>query len=315
MPVLRSVLCTMIQPNLTVLCLKNLSSLNSVSQNVFEEFRGFLTSALPLLPRLASLTLCSHNSRNSLPQCTDEHLALLGLYCHHLHYLDVSFNKGVTGEGVRKLVPGPGMPGCPSLTRLLIFDCAVFEKELARVVPALPLLEYLGYKETGKVIKSLHRAVEEGGQAFKALSLTHVDNLGSKARRLIASTLRCKKPVALAISLFCPGVKNLKLRVADDDCFHLAGLEKLEALELVYHVGSLGSPGPGTAALLQARGSLLTSLAIKCNSLTMSMLVTIAETCPGLAQLWARCNHLLAPWEPEEQVRHQIQVVANQLCN
>ena len=105
------------------------------------------------------------------------------------------------------------------------------------------------------------------------------------------------------------GVKNLKLRVADDDCFHLAGLEKLEALELVYHVGSLGSPGPGTAALLQARGSLLTSLAIKCNSLTMSMLVTIAETCPGLAQLWARCNHLLAPWEPEEQV------ITNLLCN
>ena len=80
-------------------------------------------------------------------------------------------------------------------------------------------------------------------------------------------------------------------------------MEKLEALELVYHVGSLGSPGPGTAALLQARGSLLTSLAIKCNSLTMAMLVTIAESCPGLAQLWARCNHLTAPWEVEEAVR------------
>jgi len=302
-PKLCSQLKIMLTPSLTVLSFKQLSLLSSVSQNVFDEFKRFLSLALLNLPSLKSLTLCSHNSRNSLPQCDNEHLKLLGLHCPELQYLDISFNKGVTGEGVRALVPSESVPGCPNLTKLLIFDCAVFEKEVAKVLPLLKQLEYLGYKETGKAVKSIHRAVEEGNLVFAPLLLTHVDNLGSKARRLIASTLRCKKPVALAISLLCPDVRNLKLRVADDDCTHLAGLEKLEALELVYHVGSLGSPGPGTAALLQARGSLLTSLAIKCNSLTMAMLVTIAETCPGLAQLWARCNHLTAPWEVEEAVR------------
>ena len=302
-PKICSLLKIMLTSSLTVLSFKQLSLLSSVSQNVFDEFKRFLCLALLHLPSLKSLTLCSHNSRNSLPQCDNEHLKLLGLHCPELQYLDISFNKGVTGEGVRALVPSESVPGCPNLTKLLIFDCAVFEKEVAKVLPQLKQLEYLGYKETGKAVKSIHRAVEEGNLVFAPLLLTHVDNLGSKARRLIASTLRCKKPVALAISLLCPEVRNLKLRVADDDCTHLAGLEKLEALELVYHVGSLGSPGPGTAALLQARGSLLTSLAIKCNSLTMAMLVTIAESCPGLAQLWARCNHLTAPWEVEEAVR------------
>ena len=99
----------------------------------------------------------------------------------------------MTGEGVRRLLPSSTFPGCVHLARLLLFDCAVFEKELAKVicimhlivppsyhlplstpiscpmqvVPLLPHLEYLGYKETGKVVRSLHRAVEEGGLVFK----------------------------------------------------------------------------------------------------------------------------------------------------
>jgi len=173
---------------------------------VFDEFKKFLQLAIPHLPRLRSLTLCSHNSRNSLPQCDNEHLKLLGLHCQELDYLDVSFNKAVTGEGVRALV------GCQNLAKLLIFDCAVFEKEVAKVLPLLPKLTYLGYKETGKAVKSVHRAVEEGSAEFAPLLLTHVDNMGSKARRLIASTLRCKKPVCLAISLLCPMVTNIKVR-------------------------------------------------------------------------------------------------------
>jgi len=43
------------------------------------------------------------------------------------------------------------MSGCVELERLLIFDCSVFEKELARVVAKLPKLVYLGYKETGRL--------------------------------------------------------------------------------------------------------------------------------------------------------------------
>jgi hypothetical protein len=50
-------------------------------------------------------------------------------------------------------VPDPetGRPGCQLLERLLIFDTAIFEKEVATVVVHLPHLSFLGYKETGKV--------------------------------------------------------------------------------------------------------------------------------------------------------------------
>merc|ERR1719483_848728 len=95
----------------------------------------------------------------------------------------------------------------------------------------------------------------------------------------------------------CPDVRNLKLRVADDDCSLLGGLQHLETIEFVYHVGSIGSPGPHTQTLLGVRGAGLTSVALICNSMSMSMLVTIAQCCPGLAQLWSRSNHLLAPYE------------------
>jgi hypothetical protein len=43
------------------------------------------------------------------------------------------------------------------------------------------------------------------------------------------------------------------------------------------------------------RGGLLTSLALICNTMSMTMLTTIAENCPVLSQLWCRSNHLLAP--------------------
>lgn len=101
LPALCSLLHTMISPTLTLLSFKQLSLLNSVGQNVFDEFKKFLQLAIPHLPRLRSLTLCSHNSRNSLPQCDNEHLKLVGLHCPELDYLDISFNKAVTGEGVR----------------------------------------------------------------------------------------------------------------------------------------------------------------------------------------------------------------------
>ena len=125
-PKLSSLLKIMLTPSLTVLSFKQLSLLSSVSQNVFDEFKRFLSVALLHLPSLKSLTLCSHNSRNSLPQCENEHLKLLGLHCPELQYLDISFNKGVTGEGVRALVPSDSTPGCPNLVKLLIFDCAVY---------------------------------------------------------------------------------------------------------------------------------------------------------------------------------------------
>jgi len=300
-PILSSVLTVMIQPKLVVLNFKKLSLLSSVSENVFSEFRTFLSSALTKVPNLRSLTLCSHNSSNSLPQCSNEHLELLGMHCPELVFLDVSFNKNITGEGLRNLVPSPekGHPGCIKLQKLYIFDCGVFEKEVAKIIYHFPDLTYLGYKETGKVLKTIHKAIESGQEKFQELKLTHIDNLGSKTRRLIASALRCKKPVALAISVLCPEVHNLKLRVCDDDVANLCSLAKLETIELIFHVGSIGSPGPHTQTFLSLRGPQLTSIALICNTMSMAMLVSIAENCPNLRQLWSRSNHLMAPYEDE----------------
>jgi len=305
-PILTSVLSVMIQPKLVVLNFKKLSLLSSVSENVFNEFRIFLSSALTKVPNLRSLTLCSHNSSNSLPQCSNDHLELVGKHCPELIFLDVSFNKNITGEGLKSLTPSPdkGHPGCVKLEKLYIFDCGVFEKEVAKVIYSFPNLTYLGYKETGKVLKTIHKGIESGQETFQELQLTHIDNLGSKTRRLIASALRCKKPVALAISVLCPGVQNLKLRVCDDDVANLCSLPKLETIELIYHVGSIGSPGPQTQLFLGLRGQQLSSIALICNTMSMAMLVSIAENCPNLRQLWSRSNHLMAPYEDETLKRN-----------
>ena len=299
LPILSSVISTMATPNLTVLDFKHLSHLSTVSDNVFSGFNTILSSILTKVPKLRSLTLCSPHSSNSLPQCSNTHLQLLGQHCPGLVFLDVSFNKNVTSEGIRYLTPNPEKdhPGCVNLEKLFIFDCGVFEKELAKVILHFPHLTHLGYKETGKVLKTLFKTTDS--DQLRTLKLTHVDNLGSKTRRLIASAMRCKKPVTEAMFNLCPDVENVKLRVSDDDVSHLSQLTKLSTVELVYHVGNIGSPGPHTQAFLSVRGSHLSSIAIICNTMSLGILTTIAEQCPGLTQLWSRSNHLMAPYDED----------------
>ena len=304
LPILVSVLSVFIQEKLSVLNLRQLTSLSSVSENVFSDFNKFLSSALPKLPKLRCLTLCSHNSSNSLPQCSNEQLQLLGKHCPLLEFLDVSFNKNITGDGIKFLVPNPdkSQPGCVYLRKLYIFDCGIFEKEVAKVLSSFPDLTHLGYKETGKALKTLYKSLDN--QQLQPLKLTHVDNLGSKTRRLIASAMRCKRPVAEAITALCPEVQNLKLRVSDDDVVHLTHLARLETVEFVYHVGNIGSPGPHTQTFLSVRGQQLSSIALICNTMTMAMFVTIAESCPGLTHLWSRSNHIMAPYDDEIHKKH-----------
>ena len=268
--------------------------------SVFDEFSSFLTNVLVKVPKLRSLTLCASHVPDCLPQCSNSHLQLLGAHCPQLEFLDVSFNKSVTAEGILHLAPNSdnNHPGCVNLKKLFIFDCGVFEKEFAKVVPLFPDLIHLGYKETGKVLKTLFKTWRPPLK-LKKLKLTQVNNLGSKTRRLIATAMRCKRPVAEAILNLCPDVENLKLRVSDDDMSHLSGLTKVTNIELVYHVGPMGSPGPGTQSFICLRGGQLSSIALICNTMTMGMLVTIAENCPGLSQLWSRSNHLMAPYDDD----------------
>jgi hypothetical protein len=214
-------------------------------------FKSELLAAIPQLPTLVSLDVSTirrpihldqrgliharrsrkrrngsgKSSTNSLPAIDDDHLRALGRHCHELEELNVSHNR-VTCTGLAHLAPdGDGeeqRSGCPSLQRLHVFDCLLDFRELANVVARLaPSLTFLGYKETGRVIKHLH----DRHQPRPTLRLTHVNNMGSKSKKnLVLSGLRCRRPMTEAIAAVSPHVKNVKLRVIDADVEHLISL-------------------------------------------------------------------------------------------
>ena len=59
------------------------------------------------VPNLSELILSSKNCRTSLPQCKNEHLEILGSSCPQLTFLDVSYVRTLTVEGLRFLAPDP----------------------------------------------------------------------------------------------------------------------------------------------------------------------------------------------------------------
>lgn len=303
LPKVRTVLNLVLIKKSIYVDLRPLADLGTMTETVFTNFKEFLIQSIPKMSNLITLKLPSPNNKTCLPQLENCHLRLIGENCPNLEVLDVSRNRLVTGEGIRSLGPSvefkEGLeylehPGCVKLTRLLIFDTGAFEKDVAKLLLKLPNMQFLGYKETGKVIKTLHKNIDH-----PKLKLTHIDNTGCKTRKLVVTSLRCKKSIIVAISEMCPGVQNLKLRVADDDVMSLSCLERVESVELVYHVGSIQSPGVGTQFFLEARGSQLTSLTLICHNMTTLMISTVAANCVNLQQLWFRSNHFLAGAQSE----------------
>ena len=318
--------------NLSHLDFSKLVNIGPVTEAYFKTFNGGLSRCLTHHRSITHLILACRNSKNSLPQCTDEHLKLVGTNCHSLVYLDISFIRGLTGEGLRYLIPSQDQnaestqrnasdnqttQGCPNLTTLYLFDCGFFDKDVAAVATCLPNLEYLGYKETGKVIKHLYRNIlakahrianadyYEKGQNAKSghipannlglksnglKKLTHLNNLGSKTRRLIATGLRFKKPLIEAAMNVCPNVQHIKIRVTDLDVENLSSLYNLKTVELMYNVGTIHSPGIGTASFLKISGANLTSVAFICSSVSMTTLKVVGENCPNIAEFWCRSN-------------------------
>ena len=102
--------------------------------------------------------------------------------------------------------------GCPELTQLWIFDCGLKDKDVTELVMGYPDLEYLGYKETGKVVKHLHAA------KGSLLKLTHLNSLGTRSRKLIPQGLRFKSSLIAKAITVCPNVENLKVRLM---CAHM----------------------------------------------------------------------------------------------
>lgn len=115
--------------------------------------------------------------------------------------------------------------------------------------------------------------------AGTVLRLTHVNNMGSKVRKLVAAGLRCKRPMAEAIAAVAPEVANLKVRVNDNDVEHLSVLQNLRTVELLFNHGNPSNcQGPKTELFLRARGELLTSLAIISPSASMISIQVRATT-------------------------------------
>lgn len=303
----------------------DLMKLGTLSPATFTHFHQILNYLIPKMENLQNLNLSNVNNKTCLPQINNQHIQLIGQHCTNLEILNISYHKNITRDGIlylgKKDVTNESTEsaeeqqefktgdcdnqaatsGCYKLQELFIFDTGVFEKDVAKLVGQLPELRYLGYKETGKVIKTLNKS-----ELASKLKLTHVDNRGSKARRMDYSSLRCKKAMLEAVLNLCPDVVNLKLRVADDDVEGLAQLVNVVSLELVYHVGSVQTPGLGTQRFLQARGRYLTSLAILCQNLTAVNIKCIAENCVNMEQLWLRSNHYMPTSQDDFDVNHNF---------
>ena len=89
--------------------------------------------------------------------------------------------------------------GCAELNSLYIFDCGFLHKDVTDLVLSLHKLTFLGYKETGKVIKRIHQMFTQrlvDGQAhclMGHMNFTHLNNMGTRVRRLIPQGLRFKR--------------------------------------------------------------------------------------------------------------------------
>ena len=310
----------------TQLDFSSLMNIGPVTESYFTEFNSGLSLCLENHCTITHLTLACRNSKNSLPQCTDEHLQIIGRNCHVLTHLDISFIRGLTGDGLKFLIPKKEVTeisnpsgdsevyisyGCPLLATLYIFDCGFFDKDVAEVAANLPNLEYLGYKETGKVVKHIYKNILAKAHKTSSLDnlndkeeeknklstktnglkkLTHLNNLGSKARRLIASGLRFKKPLIEAALNVSPNIQHVKVRVTDNDVANMSVLCHLKTVELMYNVGTIHSPGFGTASFLQLRGANLSSVAFICSSVSLNTLKVVGENCPNLTEFWCRSN-------------------------
>jgi len=261
------------------------SPVSRISQIFLDHLRSRVAS---IGPYLVELNLCG--VRADLPCCDDRLLGEISKHCPNLRHLNISHNKNtLTSEGLMTLAPVEEGKGCPSLDTLDIYDNAFNDRDVARLVKCLPDLSTLGYKETGKVVKHLFKS------GLSLPKLTHLNNMGTRSRKLIPAGLRFKRNLTEMAINVCPNVHNIKLRVKDTDCNALAELKCLRSIELLFQVGSLGGPAGGTTHFLQMRGSQLTSVAITCDSFGMVWFKTVGELCPNLQQLWIRTKRLIIP--------------------
>ena len=170
-PSLSALFRHLVKPNITRLDFSGLLNIGTVSSGVFDAFNKTLTEVLSNVPNLSELILSSKNCRTSLPQCKNEHLEVLGSKCPELTFLDISYIRTLTSDGLRHLIPDSDpatyRPGCIHLKKLFIFECPFHHVEIAKLVVHLPELTDLGCNETGKVIKHIFKKNQVNKQTNK----------------------------------------------------------------------------------------------------------------------------------------------------
>ena len=215
----------------------------TTTSDVSHIFLKILKSRLPFIgPHLIQFNLCGVKA--DIPCCDDQLLKEISKHCPNLRHLNISHNKSMlSADSFVALAPRQSArdegPGCPNLETLEIYDNGFKDKDVALVVGYLPALSNLGYKESGKVVKHLFNA----GASLPRL--THLNNLGTRARKLIPQGLRFKRTLIEKAINVCPNVHNLKVRVTDADVRSLTEMKNIRSIELLFQAGSITSPAAG----------------------------------------------------------------------
>ena len=168
---------------LQIICKKSsinvdLTALTKISKTMayelFDTFHKALSYLIPKMENLKELNLANVNNKECLPQIKNDHVKLVGQNCPNLENLNINHHKNITWDGVAYLGESQNVhikSGCFKLKVLQIFDTCVFASDVAKLIVQLPNLRFLGYKEAGRVIKSLNYLEKP-----PKLKLTHVDN-------------------------------------------------------------------------------------------------------------------------------------------
>ncbi|XP_040578930.1 uncharacterized protein [Lepeophtheirus salmonis] len=257
-----------------------------IDSDVFHEFDEALYILLKKIPRIRELFLKTHEKFTYIPKVRNHHMYIIGNHCVHLEVLDISYNKLVTGEGLKYLL------NCKELRKLYLFKVSTSEHEVVRLLDSLPNLVHLGYKSLGNVVNTLRKRLKRSFRGMphnRRLKLTHIDNTGAYNNRV--SCLRCKPSLLNVIKETCPDIKTLKLRVKDEDLFDFSLIESVRNVEFVYNVGVPASPSNGTLRFLVCSGKSLTSISLICSFISTPILRGIALECVMLESLWIRCNY------------------------
>jgi len=237
--------------------------------------RDQLSSCLPTLTKLTSISL-AHSS------ITDSLVSILGLYCHMLSSLDLSYCRQLSDRGLLSLLLPQDNWGqhdsrfgqCKLLSKLLVSGSQdITSAAISEAVQQLQQLAVLDYQDTVGVIEQLVL----GGRLDRQLLLRSLYSLDSS----------CSDSLALAVSV-CPLVEHVYIvtssTITSTTLLSLLDLQQIKEIHICNELGHYSLPvqeqlGP----VLQKHGQTLLSLNMaEVEQIDVEM---ICDFCPNLVHL------------------------------